>query len=542
MALLQSSDAQEKLFVGVEKASKVVMSTLGAAGKTVLIDKEKSLPPIITKDGVTVAQNIKLEDEFEQVGVKLIRNVATSADREGDGTTTATTIAYHIIKNYNEIKNKHLVNVNQVVKGIDIAFDKIKQLLKDSKITIDNNNSPLIEKVALTSSNHDSEVASVITNAYKELGKDGIIVTELGKLNSKTVLNVVEGIVINSGYKSPYFITNPKTLNSSLDEPLILCSNKQLTFNDELQSILEYCMNQQKPIVFFTKGIDEKLMSILLVNHSNQNLNSCVIDISKLGFDLGEQLKDIAVSTTSKVIDSDDDFYTTDDAGNKLIDYSILGTARRVITSKNDCTIVEGKCTTEAIKERLEVLDYQIENEDSTYKIERLNLRKANLVGGIGEIIVGGISDVEKKELKFRIDDSLNSTKSAIKYGTVTGGGAALLHISKFGNRNIPSSIDNKSKRLGYQIMFDAIKSPFQTILNNGGFDVDMYVDKLKNKPNTFGFDVINEKVINMYDAGIVDSYKVIDNSLTTAVKLSKVILTTDAISLNHIDLSGTKT
>lgn len=537
MALLQDNEAQSRLFSGVEKASKAVMSTLGAAGKTVLIDKEKSLPPIITKDGVTVARNIKLEDDFEQVGVKLIQNIASSADREGDGTTTATTIAYSIIKQYNDTLNKHSINVNQVVKGIDIAYDKIKELLKHSNVEIKDNKSPLIEKVALTSSNHDKSVADVITQAYLTLGKDGIIVTELGKVNSNTILSIVEGIVIHSGYKSPYFITNPKTLNSSLDEPLILCSNMQLTFSEEIQSILEHCMNQQKPIVFFTKGIDEKLMSILLVNHSNQNLNSCVIDISKLGMDSEEQLKDIAVSTTSKIIYDKDDFYKVEGDA-KIIDFDIMGTARRVITAKHDTTIVEGKCTEENIKNRIDELTEQVKLEDSMYNIERINLRKANLVGGIGEIIVGGVSDVEKKELKFRIDDSLNSTKSAIKFGTVTGGGAALFHISKIISANRPKSIDNKSKRIGYDIMCNAIRQPFATILTNGGFDVETIADKLQKKKNMYGFDVINEKIINMYDAGIVDSYKVIDNSLTTAVKLSKVILTTNSISLNHINLT----
>jgi chaperonin GroEL len=524
-----SEEARRQLLAGVDKLADAVVATLGPSGRNVVIEQEQG-NPISTKDGVTVAKAIELEDEIENIGAQLVRQASIkTADQAGDGTTTSTLLARQIYKDGLDMITSSR-NPIEIKKGIDkavaLTLDYIKKNLVENIKTEEQ-----LSQVATISGNNDPEVGTLIATAMDKVGVDGVVTIEESR-TGETYLETVEGIQFNRGYKSPYFVTDNKSMQSVLNKPLILITTERLQQVKELLPLLETCSTQNKSLLIIAEDIDGEALSTLVVNKMRGILNVCAVKAPEFGDRRKAVLEDIATLTGGVVISKE--------KGMRLdkIDTKWLGNAKKVTISKDYTTIIDAQGSSEAIELRIEEIKAQIEESKSPFEKENLQDRLAKFVGGVAMIFVGGHTEVELKEKKDRVEDALHATKAAIEEGIVPGGGIALLNASY--NVKCPEDLVG-DQQLGFDIVMEAITRPFKQILVNAGKNLDDIKEidfniNVKPDNNWKGYNPKTEEYVDMFTQGIIDPFKVTRLALENAASVAGTLLTTEAIIVNKVD------
>ena len=510
-----SLDARSALKSGVDKLANAVKVTLGPKGRNVVIEK-KFGAPTVTKDGVTVAKEIELEDKLENVGAQMVREVASkTSDVAGDGTTTATVLAQSIV-------NEGLKNVTaganpmSIKRGIDAARDAIVEAIKGQAKDLPD--SQQIAQVATISANDDTEVGEKIAEAMEKVGKDGVITVEESK-TAETFLETVEGMQFDRGYLSPYFVTNSESMDAEMEDAYILIHDKKVSNMKDLLPLLEKVVQTGKPVVIIAEDVEGEALATLVVNKLRGTFKVLAVKAPGFGDRRKAMLEDIAVLTGATVI--------SEDAGYKLenanLDY--LGTAKRVVSDKDNTTIVDGGGSLDAIKARINEIKVQVEKTTSDYDREKLQERLAKLSGGVAVINVGAPTEVEMKEKKARVEDALHATRAAVEEGIVPGGGVALL-------RSVPSldkvKVDDEQK-VGVDIMRRALEEPIRQIVRNAGAESSIVVQNVREKKGDNGYDARNDEYVKMFDAGIIDPAKVARVAVENAASIAGMVLTTEA-------------
>ena len=515
--ILFDTEARAKLKVGVDKLANAVKVTLGPAGRNVLIDK-KFGAPTSTKDGVTVAKEIELSDPFENMGAQMVREVASkTSDVAGDGTTTATVLAQAIYR-------EGLKNVTagarpiDLKRGIDRAVKEVVQELRNISRNISGKKE--IAQVGTISANNDPEIGELIAEAMDKVGKDGVITVEEAK-GMDTELKVVEGMQFDRGYLSPYFVTNPETMDAELEDPLILIYDKKISNMKELLPILEKAAQSGRPLLIISEDIEGEALATIVVNKLRGTLRVCAVKAPGFGDRRKAMLEDIAILTGGTVI-SEEKGYKLENAT-----VSYLGQAARVTVDKDNTIIVEGKGTADEIKARINEIKGQIEKSTSDYDTEKLQERLAKLSGGLAVLNIGGSTEVEMKEKKARVEDALHATRAAVQEGIVVGGGVALIRAIKGLDRAIA---DNEDQKTGIEIVRRALEEPLrQIVANTGTTDGAVVLEKVKAGTGDFGFNARTEQYENLVEAGVVDPTKVTRSALENAASVASILLTTEA-------------
>jgi chaperonin GroEL len=512
-----NEEARRSLVLGVEKLSQAVKVTLGPKGRNVLIDK-KFGAPTVTKDGVSVAREIELEDPFENMGAQLLKEVATKTnDVAGDGTTTATVLAYSITK---EGMKSVAAGINPmgIRRGIDKAVeDTIKELKKNARMIKDKEE---LAQVATISANNDREIGDEIANAMEKVGKDGVITVEESK-TIETTTDFVEGMQFDRGYLSPYFATNRDTMVSILDDPYILIFDKKISNMKDLLPVLEKVAQSGKPILIIAEDVDGEALATLIVNTIRGTLNAVAVKAPGFGDRRKAMLEDIAILTGGEVI--------SEEIGLKLenTDISQLGRAKTVKVEKDNTTIINGAGKQSEIKDRISQIKVQIQDTSSDYDKEKLQERLAKLAGGVAVINVGAATEVELKEKKHRVEDALSATRAAIEEGVIVGGGIALIQAAKaLESKNLSSFTEEEA--VGYKIVRRALEEPIRQIAENAGLDGSIIAEKAKHEKPGIGFDAAKMEWVNMFEAGITDPAKVTRSALQNAASIASLILTTE--------------
>lgn len=529
------TELKEKLVKGIKEISEAVICTLGPSGRNVMIRNDDGSVKI-TKDGVTVANAFRrLEDPVEDFAVQLIKQVSrNSAKKVGDGTTTSTLISYVMCtKGLEEIKKD--TNAVEVKRGIDksvkIVVDYLRKL---SKPVVDKEQ---FKQVATISANNDESVGVLISTALDKVGKDGLVTLEESK-TGETYLETVEGILVDRGYKSPYLVTDPKEMQAVLNEPYILLYNGRISVAEQLIPLFEYVTFNQKSVLVVAEDIDDQALATIIVNKARGTIKICAIKAPGLGEMRTHLLEDIAVVTGGKVLSKE-----KGDNIDKMkpTDYEkVLGKARTITVTKDDTTIVDGKGTSAAINDRLLDIKSQLEKAKSDYEREKLQERIGKMVGGVAIIAVGGLSEVELKEKKDRVEDALYATKAAIEEGVLPGGGIAYLNAHKELLKQ--GSFDTSDQEIGRQIVLLSLLSPFQTMLLNAGINPDKYLYKKRGFFNSwfnnkrelefggwYGYDIRTMSKVFMEQVGILDATKVVITAIENAASVAGAILTTEA-------------
>ena len=510
-----SDSARNRLYEGVKQLNDAVKVTMGPRGRNVLIQKSFGAPSI-TKDGVSVAKEIELADPIANMGAQLVKEVASkTADAAGDGTTTATVLAYSIFKE--GLRNITAgANPVQVKRGMDKAAEAITEELKKIAKTVAGKKE--IAQVATISANSDSKVGELIAEAMEKVGKDGVITVEEAKgINDE--LSVVEGMQFDRGYLSPYFVTNSDKMEAELEHPYILLTDKKITSMKDILPLLESTMKSGKPLLIIAEDIEGEALTTLVVNKLRGVLNVAAVKAPGFGDRRKEMLKDIATLTGGEVI--------SEELGKTLEAATIadLGQAARIVIDKDNTTIVDGAGQKEAVNARIGQIKTQIQSTTSDYDKEKLQERLAKLSGGVAVIKVGAASEVEMKEKKDRVDDALSATKAAVEEGIIIGGGAALVRAAAKVTLNLEGD-----EKIGYEIIKRAISAPIKQIATNAGFDDGVVVNNVEKDSNAnHGFDASNGTYVDMFEAGIIDPLKVARIALQNAVSVSSLLLTTEA-------------
>jgi chaperonin GroEL len=509
--------ARHTLLRGVEKLAKAVKATLGPSGRNVILDK-KFGSPTITKDGVTVAKEIELEDPYENMGAQLVREVASkTSDVAGDGTTTATVLAESI---YREgLRNVTAgANPTSLQRGIMKAVEAITEELK--KISKKVSDRTEIAQVATVSANWDKTIGEIIADAMDKVGKDGTITVEEAK-SIETSLDVVEGMQFDKGYLSPYFVTNAEEMEAALENPYILIYEKKISSLKDLLPLLEKVAKAGRPLLIIAEDVEGEALATLVVNKLRGTLQVCAVKAPGFGDRRKAMLEDIAVLTGGKLI--------SEDLGIKLENIKIedLGKAKRVTIDKENTTIVEGTGKSSDIQGRVSQIRRQIEETTSDYDKEKLQERLAKLAGGVAVINVGAATETEMKEKKARVEDALHATRAAVEEGIVAGGGVALIRAQ--------GSLDNLKKldadeKVGVQIVRRAIEEPLRTLANNAGAEGALIVEEVKNRKGNEGYNVATEEYEDLVKAGVVDPTKVTRSALQNAASIAGLLLTTEAL------------
>jgi len=503
---------------GVDKLADAVKVTLGPKGRNVIIEK-KFGAPTVTKDGVTVAKEIELEDPIENMGAQMVREVASkTSDVAGDGTTTATVLAQAI---YREgLKNVTAgANPMDLKRGIDMAVASVVEELKKISRTISDKKE--IAQVGTISANNDTEIGNLIAEAMEKVGKDGVITVEEAK-GTETELKVVEGMQFDRGYLSPYFVTNAETMEAELDEPYILIHDKKISSMKDLLPILEKVAQQGRAMLIIAEEVEGEALATLVVNKLRGTLKVAAVKAPGFGDRRKAMLEDIAVLTGGTVI--------SEEKGYKLENATLayLGQAKRVVIDKDNTTIVEGKGKSSDIKARINEIKNQIEKTTSDYDREKLQERLAKLSGGVAVLNIGASTEVEMKEKKARVEDALHATRAAVQEGIVPGGGVALIRASRALDKLNPENTDQKT---GIEIIRRAVEEPLRMIVaNTGTIDGAVVLQKVKEGKDDFGFNARTEVFENLIAAGVVDPTKVTRTALENAASVASLLLTTEAV------------
>ena len=508
------SEARTKLTKGISKLAGAVTSTLGPNGRNVVY-KNGSEFPQSTKDGVTVAKQVSLEDPIEDLGVQMLKQAAIKTGEEaGDGTTTSTLLAQEMVEAGLTYLNNG-ANAVEIKRGIDKAVGSVINSLKND-ISVEITSEDQLEQVATISANNDTEIGKLITTALDKVGRDGVVTIEESRTGD-TYLETVEGMQFARGYKSPYFVTNNNAMNSVLDKPKVLIYNGRLTQVKELLPILENMSQQTKSLLIIAEDIDGEALATLIVNKMRGTINVCAVKAPDFGDRRTLVLEDIAILTGGKVVDKD--------KGMKLDKFNTdwLGECRIATVTKEDTTLVDGKGSEEDINKRIEQLQEQIETSNTPFETEKLQERLAKFVGGVAIIHVGGNTETEMKEKKDRVDDALNATKAAIEEGVVPGGGAALVYARQ--------AIEGKN--IGAQIVYRACLAPFLKILSNAGYDnvtaIRLVNQMIDSGDDTWkGFNLKTEEFVDTKKAGIIDPTKVTRSALENAASVAGTVLLTE--------------
>jgi len=517
-------EARDKLKKGVDTLTDAVKITLGPKGRNVIIQKSFGAPQI-TKDGVTVAKEIDLEDNVENMGAQLVKEVASKTnDIAGDGTTTATILTQSIIST--GLKNVTAgANPIELKKGIDKAVEAIvKNLKKQSKIVGDDNE--IIEQVATISANGDKTIGKLIAEAMDKVGREGVITIEEAK-GIKTKVNVVEGMQFDRGYISPYFVTDTEKMECVYENPYILIHDKKISVMKDLLPILEKIAQTGRPLLIIAEDVETEALATLVVNKLRGGLKVVAVKAPGFGDRRKEMLEDIAVLTGGTVI--------SEEKGYKLEDTSIdnLGETEKITIDKDNTTIVSGKGKKEEIAGRVSQIKAQIETTTSDYDKEKLQERLAKLSGGVAVIYVGAASEVEMKEKKDRFDDALHATRAAVEEGIIPGGGVAFIRaISDLDS----IEFENEDQKIGIAIIKRALEEPLRQIVENAGLEGSVVANKVKEGKDDFGFNARKEKYENLMETGVVDPTKVTRVALENAASIAGMLLTTECVLAEHKD------
>lgn len=508
--------AREGLKRGVDALANAVKVTLGPKGRNVIIDKSFGGPQV-TKDGVTVAKEIELEDALENMGAQMVKEVASKTnDLAGDGTTTATILAQAIV--HEGLKNVAAgANPMDLKRGVDKAVDAVVKDLDKQAVQV-GDSSEKIQQVASISANNDETIGTLITEAFEKVGKEGVITVEEAK-GTDTYVDVVEGMQFDRGYLSPYFVTNSEKMEADLESPYILLFDKKISTMKDLLPVLEPVAQTGKPLVVVAEDVDGEALATLVVNKLRGTLKIAAVKAPGFGDRRKAMLEDIAILTGGTVISEERGF----NLENTTIE--MLGTAEKVTIDKDNTTIVNGSGDAEAIKARVNQIKAQIESTTSDYDKEKLQERLAKLAGGVAVLYVGAASEVEMKEKKDRVDDALHATRAAVEEGIVSGGGVALLNARK---SILKIKAENADEATGNQIVFNAVEAPLRTIVTNAGGEGSVVVSKVEEGKANFGYDAKSETYVDMQDAGIIDPKKVTRVALENAASVAGMVLTTE--------------
>jgi len=517
------AEAREKLKNGVDTMANAVKVTLGPKGRNVVIDK-KFGSATITKDGISVAKEVSLNDPMENVGAQLIKEVASkTADVAGDGTTTATVLAQAMFSV--GIKNVAAgANPMDLKRGMDKAIEVVVDKLKQSSKQI--SSSKEIEQVATVSANNDTKIGKMIADAMDKVGKDGVITVEEAK-GTETEVKVVEGMEFDRGYLSPYFVTNPEKMETELDNPYILICEKKISVMKDLLPILEATSKAGRSLLIIAEDIDGEALATLVVNRIRGILKVAAVKSPGFGDRRKAILEDIAVLTGGTVI-SEEQGYKLENA---TLEY--LGTAEKVNINKDNTLIVNGKGSKTAIQARIEQIKTQIEHTTSDYDKEKLQERLAKLSGGVAIMYIGAATEVEMKEKKDRVDDALHATRAAVQEGVVVGGGIALIRVmSSLDN----ITVENEDQRTGVNIIRTALEAPLKTIANNAGEEGAVVIQKVKDGKGDFGYNARTNVFEDLYKAGVIDPTKVTRLALENAASITSLLLTTECVIAEEQD------
>src|SRR5690554_2466164 len=512
------SEARAKLKKGVDKLANAVKTTLGPKGRNVVIQKSFGAPTI-TKDGVTVAKEIELEDPVENMGAQMVKEVASkTADIAGDGTTTATVLAQNMI----QIGMKNVTagaNPMDLKRGIDKAVAKVVENLITQSERIENDLEK-VKQVAAISANNDNEIGELIADAMKRVTKDGVITVEESK-GTDTYVDEVIGMQFDRGYLSPYFVTNTETMVASYEDPLILIHDKKISNMQEILPILEQAVETGKPLLIIAEDIDSQALGVLVVNRLRAQLKVVAVKAPGFGDRRKAMLEDIAILTGGTVI--------SEEKGYKLENTELehLGTAEKIEVDKDNTTIVNGRGEQSQIDARINQIKQQIETTTSEYDKEKLQERLAKLAGGVAVLYVGAATETEMKEKKDRVDDALHATRAAVEEGIVAGGGVALV-------RAIESlqglEGNNQDENIGIQIIRNALEAPIRAISNNAGVEGSVILQKVKEGSGAFGYNARTDEYLDLKKAGVIDPTKVTRIALENAASIAGMILTTDCV------------
>jgi chaperonin GroEL len=512
------SDARDRMMRGVDILANTVKVTLGPKGRNVVIEKSYGSPRI-TKDGVTVAKDIELEDKFENMGAQMLREVASKTnDKAGDGTTTATILAQAIVREGVKYVTAGM-NPMDLKRGVDMAVEAaVKDITARAKKV---KSSEEIAQVGTISSNGDELIGNMIAQAMKKVGNEGVITVEEAK-TAETEIDIVEGMQFDRGYLSPYFITNADKMIVELDDPYILIHEKKLSSLQAMLPILEAVVQTGKPLLIIAEDIEGEALATLVVNKLRGGLKVAAVKAPGFGDRRKAMLEDIATLTAGEMI--------AEDLGIKLenVTLAMLGHAKKVRIDKENTTIIDGSGKKKDIEGRVNQIKAQIEETTSDYDREKLQERLAKLGGGVAVIRVGGVTEVEVKEKKDRVDDALNATRAAVEEGIVPGGGIALLRAKAAVGK---LKVENPDIQAGINIVMKALEAPIRQIVENAGVEGSIVVNRIhENKSQTFGFNAQTEEYVDMLTAGIVDPAKVVRTALQDAASVAGLLITTEAM------------
>jgi chaperonin GroEL len=511
-----SQEARAKLLHGVQVLADAVTVTLGPRGRNVVLEKSWGAPTV-TKDGVSVAKEIELEDKFENMGAQMVKEVASkTSDVAGDGTTTATVLARAIFtEGAKMVAAGHdpMSLKRGIEKGVEAIVDDLKKLSKSTKSRDE------IAQVGTISANSDKTIGNIIAEAMDKVGKEGVITVEENKA-LETTLEVVEGMQFDRGYLSPYFVTDPERMTSTLEDALILIHEKKISGMKDLLPILEAIAKQGRPFLIIAEDVEGEALATLVVNKIRGTLNCCAVKAPGFGDRRKEMLKDVSILTGGKVI--------SEELGLKLENVSIgdLGRAKRIVIDKDNTTIVDGAGKKTEIEGRINTIRKQIEDTTSDYDREKLQERLAKIVGGVAVIKVGAATEVEMKEKKARVEDALHATRAAVEEGIVPGGGVALIRCSAA----LDSVKVSDDEAVGIRILRRACEDPARWIATNAGEEASVVLEKIRGGKGSFGFDAAAGEFCDVVKAGIIDPTKVVRTALQNAASVAGLMLTTEAL------------
>ncbi|MGD8320659.1 MAG: chaperonin GroEL [Gemmatimonadota bacterium] len=511
-------EARARLKIGVDKLARAVKVTLGPKGRNVVLDR-KFGSPTVTKDGVSVAKEVELEDPVENMGAQMVKEVATkTSDVAGDGTTTATVLAQAIfgegLKNVTAGTNPMGIR-RGIDKGVEVVVEELKKLSTPTK------GKKEIAQVGTISANNNAEIGELIADAMEKVGKDGVITVEEAR-GLETTLDTVDGMQFDRGYLSPYFVTDPERMEAALEDPMILIHDKKISSMKDLLPILEKVAQMGKPLLIIAEDVEGEALATLVVNKLRGTLKVAAVKAPGFGDRRKAMLQDIAVLTGGQVI--------SEEVGFKLENAVLgdLGTAKRVVIDKDNTTIIDGAGEEDNIKGRIEEIRVSIDKSTSDYDREKLQERLAKLAGGVAVINVGAATETEMKEKKALVEDALHATRAAVEEGIVPGGGVALLRSQKALEK---LELDREDEQIGVQILFRSLEHPIRQISTNAGVEGSIVVEKVRgNKSANFGYNALTDVYEDLVEAGVIDPTKVVRTALQNAASIAGLLLTTEAV------------